>query len=171
MNCVQHYLRKEQLPFTIPDPLKAVLLGYPLETGSGGGIGAHLPAVAVWSITNDAGSVVGAVWLNEQNEPNGEQRFFVNICVYDNNRSKGVGRCALRMLEGQLRKDGVQYVYAQINSNRQETGLRVRRWLHSEGYSLLREDVSARREHLSDKELIEKDPCALKFKKNLQEQN
>jgi hypothetical protein len=160
-------LRPESIPFPIPGPLQKVLLDYQLETGAGGGVGIELPATKVWTLLDSAGISVGQGWINTQTGPRGETRSFVNLAVYEGERSKGAAREGLRQIEAALKSGGHTELFAQVNSNREKTGARVRKWLVAEGYILLREDISPRRKDWTDSEIIKGDPCALKFVKTL----
>lgn len=126
-----------------------------------------LPASFVWSILEEGNTSIGQVWINEQNSPNGEKRLFINFAVYAEWRSKGAARATLPLVENELRKKGVRSVFAQVNSNKVETGRRVRGWLKAEGYQLLREDIFGRYANMDDETIIENNPHLLKFMKVL----
>lgn len=163
----QYSIREETCPFAIPEGLASVLRAFALETGSGGPELNELPAQVVWSIIDGDAAIVGHGWVNVHPGPSGDVRSYLNFAVYDAERGKGAARTALPQIEEVLRARGHQAIYAQVNSNKEATGRRTRWWLHGAGYTIVREDVHARRRDWSDGFLIERDSMPMTFVKVL----
>jgi hypothetical protein len=156
----------EQLkPFRIPSDLREILTTMPLEYGTGGGIGAELPAVRLWIVIDEDG-IAGYAWLVENLGPE-EAELYVNIAVLPHRKGHGTASCALLSIEQTLKDEFVPALYCQVNSNRAETGRWVRQWLLRYGFELLRRDIPDHYATYSNAELSCTYPGPVCFRKAL----
>jgi hypothetical protein len=153
-------------PFVIPPELKNILTSMPLEYGTGGGVGEFLPAIRVWSIGISGGNVGGYAWLAEHAGSDGPEHH-INIAVLPRHKRCGAASFALVEIERQLARERFSMLYAQVNSNKPDTGLWVRLWLLRRGFQLLRRDIDESFSKLGDLELATDYPCTVYFRKEI----
>lgn len=156
-------LESQCAPFKIPDELRMILKEYPVEMGTPPEIGQLLPAKYFWVAENGENEVCGYVWVNEKENNNHS----LNLAVPTGMQKQGVGKFLLESAEKELTVIGITEIHAQVNSNQPDSGLIIRKMLMRNKWSLIRDNISKRRTHLSDEQLIEADPCTLYFVKYL----
>lgn len=163
-----HFTR-EPAPFLIPPALRTHLSSYLLEHGTGGGIGDYLPGDPVWSLSTDAGDVVGYAWLTQHDGPHTPRGHHMNLAVFAQAQGSGAGSFALARLEEYAFANELNELLCQVNSNRPETGAWVRQWLLRKGYEVVRPESERfdRYAAMSDAEYAAMYPCTVYLRKRI----
>ncbi|HEY1174248.1 MAG TPA: hypothetical protein VGH19_22975 [Verrucomicrobiae bacterium] len=141
-------------PFTPPLSLQNHLKKYPLEYGSNGREDWQWKADTLgWRILENAqAQEIGFVWLTSTAE-NPRHKDLL-LAVYDPYKNHGYGNSALNFIESQVQDLSVEKIRCQVNSNRVETGLIVRKWLNRRGFKVYNRDPNPRWISLSDDEYL-----------------
>lgn len=161
-------IREEPLPFLVNEQLQSVFRRFPLETGAANAkIGEPIPAILLWTILNDSQVPIGNVWISQHTLYSAVPQNFINYAIYIGEQSQGAAKQSLPMVEAILPSRGITTLYAQVNSNKLDTGLRVRMWLVSEGFEIVRENITNFRREWDNERLVREFASPLRFQKAL----
>jgi N-acetylglutamate synthase-like GNAT family acetyltransferase len=156
-------------PLVVTTELREFMLSYPLEYGTGAGIGETLRADHAWQVVGDGDTVMGYAWTTMMAGIGMPRGLYLNMAIFPPYQGRGVGIRTLAAVEHEMRGHGVPELYMQVNSTRPETGFRVRRWLLKSGYTLAARDETFGRlyEKCTDEEYVLRCATAVHLRKSL----
>jgi GNAT superfamily N-acetyltransferase len=159
--------RLQPKPYKIHEKVCSHLNEFKLEHGTAGRLGEQFnDSVDVWLLFDPSLTELGfAWWVPAKDNPAAR---VITIGVYKDHQCQGVGRFALRFLIDQAKRlDGVVKLKAQVNTNREDSGLRARFLLYSNNFRIDRTGQFIRYEKLSDEDYLKHNPSPVFFELNV----